>query len=150
VGIGETRDGHTNYATRVSEVDASEPLADLAFAALDHAVSSVEAGGPLIPFAMTEDGAGRNLTRFMAEPLEEGQERARQHARAATEALRVAITFDGYLTVEGERSDAVFVEAQERGTPSGIILAQRYRPGGRFKKFSTVGNPAHVGQSELF
>ena len=134
----------------MSEIDASEELADLAFFALDHAVDSVSAGGPLVPFAVTEDGDGRNLTRFAAESLEEGQANARESALTAENAMRVAIAFDGYLTVEGERSDAVFVEAQERGKESGIILAQRYRPGGRFKRFATIGNPAHVGQSTLF
>jgi hypothetical protein len=131
------------------EITASEALVDLAFFALDHAVESVTSEGPLIPFALVEDEArDRRLERFMAGTLEEAQEEARQHVRAAS-APRVAIAYDGYLTVDGERSDAVFVEAQESGDASGLILAQRYRPGGRLRKFSTVGNPAFVGESSL-
>lgn len=134
----------------MSEMDVSEALADLAFFALDHAVDSVSGGGPLVPFALIEDGEGRNLKRFAAETLEEGQANARAYVRDAANAVRVAIAFDGYLTVDGKRSDAVFVEAQDSGVASGVILAQRYRPGGRFKKFAPIGNPAHVGQSSLF
>jgi hypothetical protein len=130
-------------------MDASEGLADLAFFALDHAVDSVSGGGPLVPFALTEDEDGRDLTRFAADSLEEGQANAREYVRAAANAVRVAIAFDGYLTVEAERSDAVFVEAQERGKESGVILAQRYRPPSRLRRFATIGNPVHVGHASL-
>jgi hypothetical protein len=135
-------------STAMGEI-ASDEVADLAFFALDHAIDSVSAGEPLVPFAVVEDESGRDLTRFAAETLEEGQANAREHVRAARDAVRVAIAYDGYLTVEGERSDAVFVEAQERGRPLGVVLAQRYRPGGRLRKFATIGNPALVEESAL-
>ena len=131
--------------------EPSQELADLAFFALDHAVESVKvSGGPLIPFAATEDESGRTLNRFVTELLEEGQQQARDYVGGATDAHRVAIAYDGYLTIEGERFDAVLVEAQQRGDASGLILAQRYRTGGRFRKFSTIGNPAHIGEASLF
>lgn len=121
---------------------------DLVFAALDHGVESVAEGGPLIPFAITETSEGRALARFVTETLEEGQVRAREHVGAAIDAERAAIAYDGYLTVEGARSDAIFVEAQERGEGEAVVFAQRYRPGGRFKKFATVGNAAFVGSGD--
>lgn len=133
----------------MSEIPASEELLEVIFAALDHAVESVKDGDALIPFALAERAEGRTLTRFAAETLEEGQEQARAHA-ASGDADRVAIAYDGYLTVEGERSDAVFVEAQERGAQGSVIFAQRYHPGGRFRKFSTVGNAAFAGTAEGF
>jgi hypothetical protein len=58
------------------------------------------------------------------------------------------VVYDGYLTVAGERSDAIFVEAQERGSTASVIFAQRYRPGGRFKKFNTIGNAAFVSEGD--
>jgi hypothetical protein len=131
----------------VSEIPASEELMELAFLALDHGIASVTEGGPLIPFALTENGEGRQLARFAAETLEEGQAHARQHVRAS-DALRVAIAYDGYLTIDDERTDAIFVEAQERGQSGSVSFAQRYRPAGRFKKFATIGNAAFVGSGE--
>ena len=58
------------------------------------------------------------------------------------------VAFDGYLTVEGERSDAILVEGQERGQDESVGFAQRYRPGGRFKKFATIGNAAYSGSGD--
>ena len=120
---------------------------ELVFVALDHGIDSVTEGGPLIPFALTETSDGRDLSRFATETLEEGQARARDHVRAAG-ADRAAIAYDGYLTVEGDRNDAIFVEAQERGEGYSVMFAQRYRPGGRFKKFTTIGNAAFVERGE--
>ena len=121
---------------------------DLAFFALDHGVESIKNGGPLVPFAVTEGPDGRNLERFASERLEEGQAHARAHVRSAGDAVRVAITYDGFVTLEGERSDAILVEAQERNRPASVILAQRYRPGGRLRRFSTIGNAAFLGDGE--
>jgi hypothetical protein len=128
----------------VSEIPASEELIELIFAALDHGIESVRDGGPLIPFLITESEDGRELMRFAAETLEEGQAQARRHAKSSG-AERVALAFDGYLTVDDERSDAVFVEAHEQGAASSVVFAQRYRPASRLRKFSTVGNPAFTG-----
>jgi hypothetical protein len=133
----------------VSELDASEELIELALMAIDHGVESVkDGGGPLVPFAITETPAGRELARFAAETLEEGQEQARRHVREAADAVRAAIAYDGFVTLEEERSDAILVEAQERGQPACVILAQRYRPAGRLRKFATLGNPAVLGDAE--
>jgi hypothetical protein len=131
----------------VGDIPASEELIEFVFAALDHGTSMVEAGGTLIPFVMSETVEGRELTRFVSETLEDGREQAKRHA-SASRADRVGVVYDGYLTVEGERSDSIFVEAQERGTDSSVIFAQRYRPRGRLRKFSTVGNAAFTGQGE--
>ena len=120
---------------------------EVVFAALDHGIDSVRDGGPLIPFVLAERAEGRDLARFAAETLEQGHAQARRHA-GSSDAQRVAVSYDGYLTVEGERSDAVFVEAQERGSESSVIFAQRYRPGGRLRKFSIIGNAAFAGEGE--
>ena len=131
----------------MSEIEASDELMEVVFAALDHGVDSVRDGGPLIPFVLEENADGRDLSRFAAELLEEGVAQARAHA-GASGADRVAVAWDGYLTLEGERSDAVFVEAQERGTPASLVFAQRYRPGGRLRKFAIVGNAAFAGTGD--
>lgn len=130
----------------MSEIPVSDELMDLVFAALDHGIDSVSEGGPLIPFVLAEGAEGRTLTRHVTELLEDGLAQAREQVRGEPGLERVAIAYDGYLTVEGERSDAIFVEGQERGRPASVVFAQRYRPGGRFRKLATVGNPAFTGE----
>jgi hypothetical protein len=130
----------------MTEIHASDELVELAFAALDHGIESVrDGGGPLVPFTLSEGPDGRQLTRFAAELLEEGQEEARRHVREAAGAERVALAVDGYLSVEGERSDAILVEAQERGMTTCLVFAQRYKPAGRLSAFESVGNAGFVG-----
>jgi hypothetical protein len=59
------------------------------------------------------------------------------------------VAWDGYLTVEGERTDAVFVEAYEAGAESSTLLAQSYKAVGRIrKKIELVGNAAFVGRGD--
>ena len=133
----------------MSEIAASEQLADLVFLALDHGIESVSEGGPLIPFSVTETSTGeRTVTRFAAETLEDGYSAAREHL-AKSGAERAVVARDGYLTVEGARTDAVIVEGQERdGASVSVVFAQRYRPGGRLRKFQTIGNAAFVGDGD--
>lgn len=127
--------------------DPSDQLMEFALFALDHATASVvPEGGPLVPFSMTEGEEGRKLARFPGE-LEAGQHHAREAVRAAADARLAAVAWDGYLTVDGQRSDAVFVEAAERGDDESVILAQRYAVSGRFrKKAEALGNAGLVGR----
>src|SRR5262245_27754675 len=62
-----------------NDIQMSEQFADLCFLALDHGVDSVRTGGgPLTPFVAFEQDGKRELRRFAAERLEEGQQRARE------------------------------------------------------------------------
>ncbi len=47
--------------TERNELGAKEALMDLIFFALDHGTSSVEGGGPLIPFVVFEQGMDEGL-----------------------------------------------------------------------------------------
>ncbi len=133
-----------------NDIQMSEEFADLMFLALDHGVESVKAsGGPLIPFIVVEQDGKRELHRFATELLEEGQ----QQARAAISALPAsatayALAYDGYITVDGKKFDAILVEASERGREAGVQMAQRYTPKKVLRSFQTVGNPALLGECE--
>lgn len=123
----------------------SDELMDFGLFALDHATDSVLAsGGPLVPFAVLEVDGERALHRFPGD-LELGQQAARELVTSQEGMERAAVAWDGYLTVNGERTDAVFVEASEVGDPESVVLAQRYRSSGRLKKkLESVGNAALV------
>lgn len=133
-----------------NDIQMSEKFADLVFLALDHGVESVRAsGGPLIPFVVVEQDGKRELHRFATELLEEGKQRAREAVAALPpSATAYAMVYDGYITVQGTKFDAILVEASERGRPAGVRMAQRYTPKKFLRSFQTVGNPALLGECE--
>jgi hypothetical protein len=126
-------------------------FAELVFFALDHAVESVRSsGGPLTPFVVTEaEGQERRLSRYAAARLEESLAHARAAALSGSGAVdRWVLAWDGYLTPKGgERTDAIYVEAGQRGKAYTLVLAQRYRRGAN--GFEGVGNAAFLGEGTL-
>jgi hypothetical protein len=58
------------------------------------------------------------------------------------------IAYDGYVTVEDDRSDAIVVEGHERGHAASVTFFQRYRPGGRLRRFTTLGNAGFLGEGD--
>ena len=131
-------------------IEMSQEFADLVFLALDHGVDSVrESGGPLIPFVMFVNNDELMLQRFATERLEEGPEQAREAIAALpASVMAYALAYDGYITIEGTKFDAILVEASERGRPAGVRMAQRYSIKKSLQSFQTVGNPALLGKCE--
>jgi hypothetical protein len=124
-------------------------LNELMFKALDHAVFSIEDNGEtLIPFSLTEDASGqRTLTRYVADRVEIGVEEGKKKiAETKADIVRYAFAYDGYLTVDGQRWEGLFVEAGDKVAATGVLLCQRYtRKKGWFKKgIVPFGNPALV------
>src|SRR4051812_8300837 len=103
-------------------LEPSEALMNAALFALDHAIESVVAsGGPLVPFAVLTKNGETSLTRFPGD-LDEGQANARDLVSKSGASL-AAVAWDGFLTAEGERTDAVFAEAFEAGDLDSVVLA---------------------------
>ena len=127
------------------QLDNTE-LNDLMFEALDHGFYSVEDGGPIIPFVMTKNiNNEKGLQRFVAERIEDGVEKAKEYIEKNRNTIKIyALVFDGYITLEDKKADAILVEA---GGIEGeaIVLAQRYELKGFLKKKNyRVGNPALI------
>jgi hypothetical protein len=119
---------------------------DVAFLALDHGVGIVADGTQLTPFAVVEEAGERTLVRAQGDTLDGALAWLRQHIRDRSGLERAAVAFDGFLTGDGRRAEAVLAEAYERGA-EGLVLAQRYewRGRGRRRRFEAIGNPAVVG-----
>jgi hypothetical protein len=126
----------------------SDSLLELVFTALDHGTGSIEQGGPLVPFVMTE-GEQRQLTRFVADKYGESVARAREHVACPSGSTeRWALAYDGIVTLEGVRTDAIFVEAGKRGIYHRVIFAQRYQAGPDGRALRPIGNAAYLGKDE--
>lgn len=133
----------------MANLEMSEQFADLVFLALDHGIDSVRSGGPLVPFIVVERGGERTLQRFVAERLEQSEAQARQAlASLPSDVTASAFAYDAFITVEGTKTDAILVEASERGRPAGVRMAQRYTPKKFLRRFQTIGNPAFLGECE--
>lgn len=95
-----------------------------------HAVWSVEDGETLVPiYAYYKDGQ-RHMERIEADRLEDAV-RIGQEALAANKvnATSAVLIYDGYLTLSGSRSDALFVELRTYGaSPGKAGLAIPYQP----------------------
>jgi hypothetical protein len=122
----------------------------LMFMALDHGFDSIKDGnGPLIPFAIVHTTCGeRRLQRFVTDRIEQGVERAKEYiAEHASDFSMYAIVWDGYITMDDTKWDAVLVEAGMADRDEGFMLCQRYQYKKTLfrKRNIPVGNPAFVG-----
>ena len=117
--------------------DPSKPLLDLIFLALEHGLSSVDGGaGPLTPLLIAERAGKRELQRFVDEQLTDAVAHARRAGhKQATKGDLVAVAYDGFITVDGRKTDAVFVQAAESAAGPTHIFCQRYAlgKGGKLK-----------------
>ncbi len=127
-------------------------LAELAVYALNLAFRSIKDGeGMLVPFVMTDTAdEGRTMHRFVADSMEQSRQRARDWlGEAEVSVYRYAFAWDGYVTVDDTKWDAIFVEAGDRILPHGMLLCQRYRPkNGNGGARQVVGEPMLVDKPE--
>ena len=96
-----------------------------------HGIWSVSDGEALVPFCAVEshDGA-RALTRFAADRLEVGVEQARAFfAQPPGHCARAVLVYDGYVTLEWGKTDALIVEARSLGTDASFTMLVPYRSG---------------------
>jgi hypothetical protein len=139
---------HPNTVTDVSQL--SEKLLDLVFRALDHATESIAHGGPLVPFVLAETATrDRSFERFVADDVQAAEAMARERiTQLEADATRAALAYGGHVTIGGHRSDAVLVQAQERGKTASVIFAQRYQPGSQVRKLQPTCNAAFLGDGD--
>jgi len=138
-------------------LEISAALGDLIDLAFNHAGSSVEQGGPLVPFVLSERGKKRDIQRCLVAgrtkdewDLGASVQKAREMVRSRpARADRALAIFDGRLgTSPKDKEDAFFVEAFETGMPAAALLAWRYRPGDQPGGFKFKGEIALVDQTE--
>ncbi len=108
----------------------------LAGFALAHALGSIDGGGTLCTLAFVEREGQRELVRYEADSIPESIAMARSDLRNAMgSAGNAALVFDGYVTVDRVRDDALLVDLITSGGTVVGTLVQRYRPG----RFGAVG-----------
>jgi hypothetical protein len=78
-----------------------------------HAIWCVSDGGPLTPMlAFQRPGGERGMIRLAAERLEVGVEKGREWLADNSEGATLAVLiYDGFITLESGKTDALFIEA---------------------------------------
>ena len=131
----------------VEEID--QGLMELIFFVLDYGIKCVrEEDGPLIPFVTVEDEAGvRHLHLMAVDRSEQAIDQAMVFADEVDIHSRVAVGYDGSVTIDGAQMDAVIVVARDRGrTEAQVVFAQPYEPKRPRQRFRRVGDPVFLGQ----
>lgn len=121
------------------------PLSDYA---LDLAMERVlvRRAPSLRAFVVTETAGSRELLEFPAELPGRSASIVRYHLRTLTRTDRAVLVWDGYVYSSGKRVDAVLAEHCEWGADASVIVARRYRPGGRFRGPLPLGGTIEVGE----
>jgi hypothetical protein len=121
----------------------------LVYGALEHATECLEGAteGPLLPFAMIVDGGERSVRHFDAPGYEQTLDGALAFASAGDYDFW-AVAWDGYMTVDGLRTEAVFVRAGGGSQEESLLFAWRYErvlPEGEVRR---LGDPIFLGTAD--
>ncbi len=118
----------------------------LVFSALSHATDCLDDGetGPLLPFAMIVDRGERSVRHFDAPGYEQTLDGALAFASAGGYEFW-AVAWDGLITVEGRRTEAVFVRAGGEGREESLLFAWRYERVVPTSEVRRLGDPIFLG-----
>ena len=125
-----------------------EPLYDLVRQAIDLAMQCVDTGETLMPFIMTEGEPGAVIS-IMADSADESLALAQKTVNdfdKRTEAF--AFAYDGFITMHGERTDAIYIEASFPGSQHIYVFVQRYCPAHSDKPATKVGNWVYLQSNQ--
>jgi hypothetical protein len=129
----------------------SEPILSLVHEACDLAIDCVETGDALIPFVLTEGSPGNpgNLTSILENSPVESLAIAQKEVDELDNRTRAfAFAYDGFVTMEGERSNAIYVEASYAGAHHIFTFVQRYRRGTKKRPAARIGNSVYLAEHE--
>jgi hypothetical protein len=107
-----------------------------------HGILCVSEGGPLIPFVGMEAVDGkRSLERLVTERQEDGvAEGMKQLRKNPWRSVRAILVFDGFVTLEMGRADALIVQAHIYGVkPDSLQVVVPYRSVAHEKHFGVYG-----------
>jgi len=115
--------------------------------ALDHAFYSLQGSDSLIPFIICLKQHGEiTLERYAAETLEESVFQAKLALRhLPSDVVAYALAYDGYLSNNGIKHNAVLVEVAHKDAPTAVEYGQLYTPSHHGEKPVEIGNVQTLG-----
>lgn len=135
----------------MADLNQTDPkFMDFMFTGLDHGKNSIKDGsGPLIPFVMTSLNGEKKLSRFIADSYEDSLMNASEYIMHLNPVPDYALlAFDGFITMEGKKYDAVMVKAYNKTLDESFVFAQRFIPKNDNQEFESIGNAAFIGKEQ--
>ena len=124
-----------------------EPVFDLVRQTIDLAIRCVDTGETLVTFLMTEGESGAVIS-IVADSADESLLLAQRNVDAFdSRTTAFAFAYDGFITMQGERSDAIYVEASFAGAGHIFVFVQRYAPRQSSTPVTRIGNWAYLQQN---
>lgn len=118
----------------------SDLVLKVAKESIDLAMKCVATEETLLAFILTEGDPGA-IHSLVGGPFSEVLKMAqKQVGRFGPETIAFAFAYDGFITLRGERSDCIYVEASEVGDERIFVFAQRYQPKKLFSPVKRIGN----------
>jgi len=133
------------------EYKPSDELMDVVNSAIAHGIKSIKPGTvTLNPFLMTVQRGKRNIGRFDSLRMEDAIEQARRTVRRlGPDVEKYAIGYGGYAVIDGKQCEAIIIESEEIGAPSGVSFSQPIKKAGLLKKkVKPDGKPGFQGKVE--
>ncbi len=118
----------------------TDQLMDLITQGVDRAISMLDENDEnFIPFILTESAtvAWVHNTASVGEVVRIAVNEGKLEC--------CALIYTGHLSVDGERSNAIFVEGFERGIEQRLCFAQCYKPSTHARPLQRVGSLEHLG-----
>lgn len=110
------------------------------------AIECIGSGETLQPFVITEGGRGSVIT-IVGESTAELLLIAQRAIDDLPPDARVwAFAYDGYLTLDQEKTDAIFIEVADRSAPNVTVYAQRYAAASPDAEMKLIGTLAQVSK----
>ena len=130
--------------------EAKESLIELMFKGLDHGIGSIQdSEGVLIAFSIFEENNELKIVRFVTDKIEDGPIQAQKHLEKMDKKPDLAIiAYEGIVSIENEKFDAVIVEGFDQDDTDGYVLAQRFKRKTADSKFEAIGNAGFFGNCE--
>jgi len=130
---------------------ATDSLVDLAVFAIAIGFDRVQTTRVLHPFLMSEADRDTSFVSFKGagkDRAEEVEEARRQSVKVREKNGKSVLVFDGTLTHDKAKHDALFAEARDAHAEHGIVIAQCYRKKRLLRKACIRGNLVYCGQVE--
>ena len=131
----------------MTDIHISDPLMQVIFSAVEEGLSVLQAEQDVVPFVLLLTKEGVIIKRFTDERLSEAIQRAIQAIETADDdTLGYALVYDGQIEIGNQDSDALMIEAGERGKVRGWRFVQRYQAKIGTQSAHLIGNIAYLGE----
>jgi hypothetical protein len=124
--------------------DINPRLEDLVYAGLEHGFNEVKDGDPLIPFAITDQGGEPKIHRFPPKDFSQMDVCIAKGldivSKLEPKPDFAVFVYEGYVTLDGTKSDAIIAKGYDKTMEVGVVLVQRYKPKAFLRKAKEIGN----------